>query len=53
MKFKINVFLCFLVPFSAATDGYQIGLIGNIVANLGFVEQQRQMYQKQTGEKLC
>ncbi|KAL4862100.1 hypothetical protein BDV12DRAFT_203379 [Aspergillus spectabilis] len=36
--FKINTLICFLVTFSAATDGYQIGMIGNIVANAGFVE---------------
>ncbi|KAL5334203.1 general substrate transporter [Aspergillus crustosus] len=35
--FKMNALICFLVTFSAATDGYQIGMIGNIVANAGFV----------------
>ncbi|KAL4907750.1 hypothetical protein BDW74DRAFT_166402 [Aspergillus multicolor] len=36
-KFKMNALICFLVTVSAATDGYQIALIGNIVANPGFV----------------
>ncbi|KAJ3454845.1 hypothetical protein MRS44_013445 [Fusarium solani] len=36
--FKMNCLLCFLVSFSAATDGYQIALIGNLIANPGFVE---------------
>ncbi|KAL3443159.1 general substrate transporter [Aspergillus insuetus] len=36
--FKMNAFICFLVTFSAATDGYQIALIGNIIANTGFVQ---------------
>ncbi|PVH80840.1 hypothetical protein DL98DRAFT_626950 [Cadophora sp. DSE1049] len=38
MKFKMNAFICFAATLSAATDGYQIGLIGNIIANQGFVE---------------
>ncbi|KAJ9419807.1 hypothetical protein FOXG_15485 [Fusarium oxysporum f. sp. lycopersici 4287] len=38
-KFKMNAAVCFAVTLSAATDGYQIGLIGNIIANSGFVEQ--------------
>ncbi|KAJ4075643.1 hypothetical protein NW769_015391 [Fusarium oxysporum] len=38
-KFKMNAAVCFAVTVSAATDGYQIGLIGNIIANSGFVEQ--------------
>ncbi|KAL2831035.1 general substrate transporter [Aspergillus pseudoustus] len=37
-KFKMNALICFLVTFSAATDGYQIALIGNIIANAGFVK---------------
>ncbi|KAL2803248.1 general substrate transporter [Aspergillus granulosus] len=36
--FKMNALICFLVTFSAATDGYQIALIGNIIANEGFVK---------------
>ncbi|KAH7024103.1 general substrate transporter [Ilyonectria destructans] len=36
--FKMNALICFLVTISAATDGYQIGLVGNIIANPGFVE---------------
>ncbi|KAJ0426321.1 hypothetical protein BJY00DRAFT_307814 [Aspergillus carlsbadensis] len=32
-------FVCFMVTFSAATDGYSIGMIGNIIANPGFVQQ--------------
>ncbi|KAL2802022.1 general substrate transporter [Aspergillus granulosus] len=36
-KFKMNALVCFAVTFSAATDGYQIGIIGNIVANKGFI----------------
>ncbi|KAH7129952.1 general substrate transporter [Dactylonectria estremocensis] len=35
--FKFNSFVCSLVAFSAATDGYQIGMIGNIIVNAGFV----------------
>ncbi|KAL4766803.1 hypothetical protein BDW60DRAFT_212587 [Aspergillus nidulans var. acristatus] len=37
-KFKMNALICILVTFSAATDGYQIALIGNIIANEGFVK---------------
>ncbi|SPO00282.1 probable MFS alpha-glucoside transporter [Cephalotrichum gorgonifer] len=37
--FKVNAAYCFLVAFSAATDGYQIGINGNIIANPGFVRQ--------------
>ncbi|CAH0003806.1 unnamed protein product [Clonostachys byssicola] len=37
--FKMNALYCFLVTFSAATDGYQIGMLGNIIANPGFVKQ--------------
>ncbi|KAL4994997.1 general substrate transporter [Aspergillus recurvatus] len=37
-KFKMNALICMLVTFSAATDGYQIALIGNIIANEGFVK---------------
>ncbi|KAJ3533117.1 hypothetical protein NM208_g8131 [Fusarium decemcellulare] len=39
LQFKMNALVCFAVTLSAATDGYQIGLIGNIIANLGFVKQ--------------
>ncbi|KAL4863011.1 hypothetical protein BDV12DRAFT_189969 [Aspergillus spectabilis] len=38
-KFKMVTFICFMVCFSAATDGYQIGINGNIIANPGFVKQ--------------
>ncbi|KAL3496922.1 general substrate transporter [Aspergillus germanicus] len=38
-KFKMATFVCFMVTFSAAADGYSIGMIGNIIANPGFVEQ--------------
>ncbi|KAL2811391.1 general substrate transporter [Aspergillus granulosus] len=37
--FKMSTFVCFMVCFSAATDGYQIGINGNIIANPGFVKQ--------------
>ncbi|KAF1949814.1 MFS general substrate transporter [Byssothecium circinans] len=37
--FKMNALLCCLASVSAATDGYQIALIGNLVANAGFIEQ--------------
>ncbi|RSL78605.1 hypothetical protein CEP52_003987 [Fusarium oligoseptatum] len=37
--FKVNAAICFAVTFSAATDGYQIGINGNIIANPGFVHQ--------------
>ncbi|KAB5546914.1 sugar transporter [Coniochaeta sp. 2T2.1] len=35
--FKVVSAVCFIVCFSAATDGYQIGINGNIIANPGFV----------------
>ncbi|EEU48068.1 uncharacterized protein NECHADRAFT_31847 [Fusarium vanettenii 77-13-4] len=38
-KFKVNTLICFMVTLSAATDGYQIGIMGNIIANSGFVKQ--------------
>ncbi|RSH83832.1 hypothetical protein EHS25_005447 [Saitozyma podzolica] len=38
-KFKVATLICFAVTLSAATDGYQIGIAGNIVANPGFVNQ--------------
>ncbi|KAI9147043.1 MFS transporter fmqE [Paramyrothecium foliicola] len=37
--FKVCTATCFLVAFSAATDGYQIGINGNIIANPGFVKE--------------
>ncbi|RKK76957.1 hypothetical protein BFJ71_g16841 [Fusarium oxysporum] len=37
--FKMNSLICGLVAISAATDGYQISLVGNLVANPGFVRQ--------------
>ncbi|CEN61033.1 hypothetical protein ASPCAL07702 [Aspergillus calidoustus] len=37
--FKIATMVCFAAAFSAATDGYQIGINGSIIANQGFVEQ--------------
>ncbi|KAH8819236.1 sugar transporter [Xylogone sp. PMI_703] len=37
--FKVNAAICFMVTFSAAADGYQIGMNGNIIANPGFVKQ--------------
>ncbi|CEN60929.1 hypothetical protein ASPCAL07600 [Aspergillus calidoustus] len=37
--FKMTTFVCFMMCFSAATDGYQIGINGNIIANPGFVKQ--------------
>ncbi|KAI8660344.1 MFS domain-containing protein [Fusarium keratoplasticum] len=39
MKFKMNCLICTAMTISAGTDGYQIGLIGNIIANAGFVAQ--------------
>ncbi|KAH6716081.1 general substrate transporter [Leptodontidium sp. MPI-SDFR-AT-0119] len=38
-KFKMCSLLCFLAAVSAATEGYQISLMGNIVANPGFARQ--------------
>ncbi|KEY71303.1 hypothetical protein S7711_05895 [Stachybotrys chartarum IBT 7711] len=38
-SFKVCTAICFLVAFSAATDGYQIGINGNIIANPGFVRE--------------
>ncbi|KAI5197087.1 hypothetical protein AUEXF2481DRAFT_43028 [Aureobasidium subglaciale EXF-2481] len=37
--FKVATLVCFLAAFSAATDGYQIGINGSIIANKGFVDQ--------------
>ncbi|GFZ49942.1 hypothetical protein JCM24511_07345 [Saitozyma sp. JCM 24511] len=36
--FKKATLICFLMTFAAATDGYQIGMNGNVVANAGFVD---------------
>lgn len=38
-RFKLACFYCAVAAFSAATDGYQININGNILANRGFVEQ--------------
>ncbi|KAG5764966.1 hypothetical protein H9Q72_006965 [Fusarium xylarioides] len=38
LKFKISSLVCFAITISAGADGYQIGMIGNIIANVGFVE---------------
>ncbi|KAH8090267.1 hypothetical protein HD553DRAFT_337956 [Filobasidium floriforme] len=38
-RFKYASFMCILVTFSAAADGYQIGMNGNIIANTGFIRQ--------------
>ncbi|KAF7586541.1 hypothetical protein BBP40_008696 [Aspergillus hancockii] len=35
--FKICTIVCFAMAFSAATDGYQIGINASIIANKGFV----------------
>ncbi|KAM0323486.1 hypothetical protein ACHAQA_008766 [Verticillium albo-atrum] len=37
--FKVATAVCFAAAFSAATDGYQIGMNGSIIANQGFVAQ--------------
>ncbi|KJR83634.1 Hexose transporter [Sporothrix schenckii 1099-18] len=37
--FKISTLACFAAAFSAATDGYQIGMNSGIVANKAFVKQ--------------
>ncbi|KAH8882381.1 general substrate transporter [Thozetella sp. PMI_491] len=37
--FKVASLICFAAAFSAATDGYQIGMNGSIVANQGFINQ--------------
>ncbi|KAH8589825.1 putative transporter [Bisporella sp. PMI_857] len=37
--FKVCTFVCFAIAFSAATDGYQIGINASIIANKGFVAQ--------------
>ncbi|KAH8422418.1 putative MFS alpha-glucoside transporter [Aspergillus melleus] len=37
-KFKICTVVCFAMAFSAATDGYQIGINASIIANSGFVD---------------
>ncbi|RSL50195.1 hypothetical protein CEP54_012051 [Fusarium duplospermum] len=38
-KFKLASTICFVAAISAAAEGYQIGLAGNIIANPGFAEQ--------------
>ncbi|WWD00964.1 hypothetical protein V866_007902 [Kwoniella sp. B9012] len=38
-KFKWAFAICFMATFAGATDGYQIGINGNIIANPGFVKQ--------------
>ncbi|ORX34051.1 sugar transporter [Kockovaella imperatae] len=38
-KFKMCFAVCFAATFAGATDGYQIGINGNIIANPGFVKQ--------------
>ncbi|KUL83248.1 hypothetical protein ZTR_10464 [Talaromyces verruculosus] len=35
--FKLCTLICFAAAFSAATDGYQIGINASIIANTGFV----------------
>ncbi|KAK4042811.1 putative hexose transporter [Parachaetomium inaequale] len=37
--FKVSSAVCFAAAFSAATDGYQIGMNSGIVANKGFIHQ--------------
>ncbi|KAL2825990.1 hypothetical protein BDW59DRAFT_179737 [Aspergillus cavernicola] len=37
--FELCTFVCFAIAFSAATDGYQIGINASIIANKGFVAQ--------------
>ncbi|KAH6711365.1 putative transporter [Leptodontidium sp. 2 PMI_412] len=37
--FKMATAICFAAAFSAATDGYQIGINASIIANKGFVRQ--------------
>ncbi|KAF4555557.1 Sugar (and other) transporter-like protein 33 [Elsinoe fawcettii] len=37
--FRIAAGVCALAAFSAATDGYQIGINGSIIANTGFVRE--------------
>ncbi|RDW74636.1 putative MFS alpha-glucoside transporter [Aspergillus mulundensis] len=37
--FKLATLVCFAMAFSAATDGYQIGINASIIANKGFVAQ--------------
>ncbi|KAL4877007.1 general substrate transporter [Aspergillus karnatakaensis] len=39
LKFKRNALICFMVTLSAGADGYQIAMLGNIIANRGFVNQ--------------
>ncbi|KAK8846508.1 hypothetical protein IAR55_005594 [Kwoniella newhampshirensis] len=38
-KFKWAFAFCFMAAFAGATDGYQIGINGNIIANPGFTKQ--------------
>ncbi|KAH6950410.1 general substrate transporter [Ilyonectria sp. MPI-CAGE-AT-0026] len=37
LKFKLCTAVCFAAAFSAATDGFQIGINASIVANKGFI----------------
>ncbi|KAL2843339.1 general substrate transporter [Aspergillus pseudoustus] len=37
-KFKVASAICFLTAISAAAEGYQISLVGSIIANPGFVK---------------
>ncbi|KAH6697288.1 general substrate transporter [Plectosphaerella plurivora] len=37
--FKMASAICFLTALTAASDGYQISLIGNLIANPGFIQQ--------------
>ncbi|KAL1864281.1 hypothetical protein VTK73DRAFT_5991 [Phialemonium thermophilum] len=39
MTFKVSTLVCFAAAFSAATDGYQVGMNSGIVANKGFIHQ--------------
>ncbi|RSH89648.1 hypothetical protein EHS25_002199 [Saitozyma podzolica] len=38
-KFKMAFLVCFAATFAASTDGYQIGMNGNLIANSGFIAQ--------------
>ncbi|KAG7530694.1 hypothetical protein FFLO_04864 [Filobasidium floriforme] len=39
LKYKMATAICFAMTVAAAADGYQIGIVGNIIANEGFVRQ--------------
>lgn len=48
--FRKSIFYCSIAAFSAACDGYQIGINGNIIANPGFIATFGNQVDPSTGE---